>query len=119
MAQLHLALAWVAVVAAASTVVAGAILAAGRSRSYALLDKVILVQAVAAAAAGIVGLALVATGGAVRDLLHVVYAAVAVGTIIGTRYAVHSHDPRRAGRWIAVAGVIVLGAMIRLFMTGR
>lgn len=119
MAELHAAFAWLAVAGTVAVLAVGIVLAAGRTRSYALLDGAILVQAGAAALAAAVGLVLAVAGHGLRDPLHIVYAVVAVSAAIATRYAVRGHDPRRAGRWIALAGVVILGVMVRLFMTGR
>lgn len=119
MSQLHAAIAWLAVAAALPPIALGAVLAVGRTRSYRLLDRAILAQAAVTAVAALVGLTLPLSGGSLADPLHLVYAVVAVLGLLVARYLVRGHDPEPAGRWIAAAGVAVLGAIVRLFMTGR
>lgn len=118
MAPIHVALAWAAVAAALALCVVAVVTAAGRTASYRALDAAILAQIATTGAAAIAGVVLPLAGFTVRDPLHVLYAAVALGAAPVGRYAGRG-DARRIGRYAVVAGVVVLGSMLRLFMTGR
>jgi hypothetical protein len=65
------------------------------------------------------GLVVVLTGAGPSDLLHFVYAVLVVGGLPVARYAVHHRAQPGFGRWVAVAALIVMGALLRSFMTGR
>jgi hypothetical protein len=117
--QLHDALAWLAVTAALALLGAAILTATGRLGSYRLLDAAILVQLAAAAIATLSGVGVVAAGATPRDPLHFVYAAVTLLATPVTRYATRARGARSMGRWHVVAAAVVLGAVLRLFMTGR
>jgi hypothetical protein len=118
MAPIHVALAWAAVAAGIALLVVALATAAGRTASYRELDAVILAQLAVTGAAAIVGLVLPVTGSAIRDPLHLLYAVVALVAAPIGRYAGRG-DARRIGRFAVVAGLVVLGSTLRLFMTGR
>ncbi|HEY7589804.1 MAG TPA: hypothetical protein VH723_02355 [Candidatus Limnocylindrales bacterium] len=118
MGGLHLVLAWASVLAALGYVAAAALTATGRTASYRELDGALLVQLGTTALAAVAGLVLPVTGSVVHDPLHVLYAAVAVAVPATARYA-GRNDTRRMGRFALIAGLIVLGSLLRLFMTGR
>lgn len=119
MDALHAALGWITVATAIVTVVAAVLTARGRLGSRTPLDRAILAHLGAAIAASAVGLALLATGRPLGDPLHAVYAAVAVGAVPVGRYLSRDGPTPRIGRHVAVGGLLVLGALLRLFMTGR
>jgi hypothetical protein len=118
MAPIHVALAWAAVAAGVVLLGAAILTAAGRTASYRALDAAILAQLGTTGAAAIVGLVLPLSGSAVRDPLHLLYAVVALAAAPIGRYAGHG-DTRRIGRYAVIAGLVVLGSTLRLFMTGR
>jgi hypothetical protein len=118
MAPIHLALAWAAVAAGIMLLAVALATAAGRTASYRELDAVILAQLAVTGAAAIVGLMLPVTGSAIRDPLHLLYAVIALVAAPIGRYAGRG-DARRIGRFAVVAGLVVLGSTLRLFMTGR
>jgi hypothetical protein len=79
------------------------------------LDGLVLLL-VAVTAAG--GLGLLVGGARPRELLHFVYAMVALGALpISTSVSAHS-EPRRRGIATAVAALVTLAAIARLFATG-
>lgn len=117
MAPLHVALAWAAAAAAVGLLVVAIATAAGRTASYRALDTAILVQIVTTSAAAIAGIVLPLTGSTVRDPLHLLYGLVALGAAPLSRYLGRG-DALRIGRYAVVAGLVVLGSTLRLFMTG-
>jgi len=118
MAPIHVALAWAALAAGVALLVVAVATATGRTASYRLLDAAILAQLATTAVAAIVGLVLPLAAYTVRDPLHLVYAVVALAAAPLGRYAGRG-DARRIGRYAVVAGLVVLGSTLRLFMTGR
>lgn len=118
MAPIHVVLAWAAVAAGVALLVVAVATAAGRTASYRALDAAILAQIATTGAAAIAGLVLPLAGSTIRDPLHLVYAAVALLAAPIGRYAGRG-DARRIGRYAVVAGLVVLGSTLRLFMTGR
>lgn len=118
MAPVHVALAWAAAAAAVALLVVAIATAAGRTASYRALDNAILVQIVTTGAAAIAGIVLPLAGSTVRDPLHLLYGLVALGAAPISRYAGRRGDARRIGRYAVVAGLVVLGSTLRLFMTG-
>jgi hypothetical protein len=118
MAPLHVALAWAAVAAGLALLVVALATAAGRTASYRQLDAAILAQLGTTGAAALVGLILPLAAYTLRDPLHLVYAAIALAAAPIGRYLGRG-DTRRIGRYAVVAGLVVLGSTLRLFMTGR
>jgi hypothetical protein len=117
--QLHALLAWLAVAGALALLGAAILTASRHDESYRLLDRAILVQVGTLAIAALSGLALPVIGSLPRDPLHFLYAAVGLLVAPGVRYATRGSDARAMGRWQVVAGAALLGAVLRLFMTGR
>jgi hypothetical protein len=118
MEQLHVLLAWLAAVGSIVLLGAAAITAIGRTRSYLLLDRAILAQLLALAPALATGLAIVPATGGPNDPLHFLYAVLAAVVAPSVRYAARQRTVQIMGRWQVVAGVVTLGAILRLFMTG-
>jgi hypothetical protein len=118
MAELHAALAWVAVVGAVAVVAAALPTAAGRTESYRLLDLAILVQIGSTAAAALVGLLLLVGGRGPSEALHFVYAAVALAIVPVVRYTARERTAVRMARLVALAGLVAAVSIVRLFMTG-
>lgn len=117
--QLHAVLAWLAVAGAVALLGAAILTATRRDGSYRLLDRAILVQLGTLALAALSGLAFPVGGTLPRDPLHFLYAAVGLVVAPGVRTWTRGVDARRMGRWQVVAAAVVLGAVLRLFMTGR
>ncbi len=117
--QLHALLAWLAAAGALALLGAAILTASRQDESYRLLDRAILVQLGTLAAAALSGLAFPLGGTLPRDPLHFLYSAVALLVAPGVRYATRGADARRMGRWQVVGAAVVLGVVLRLFMTGR
>jgi hypothetical protein len=117
--QLHALLAWLAVVGALALAGAAILTATRHDGSYALLDRGILVQVGTFAIAALAGLVVPLTGTLPRDPLHFLYAIVGLLVAPVVRYATRAGDARRMGRWHVIAAAVVLGTVLRLFMTGR
>jgi hypothetical protein len=117
--QLHALLAWLAVAGALALLGAAILTASRRDESYRLLDRAILVQLGTLALAAVSGLAFPLGGTLPRDPLHFLYAALGLLVAPGVRYATRGADARRMGRWQVVGAAVVLGVVLRLFMTGR
>ncbi len=94
-------------------------LATGRGPGRRAVDRAILVALALVAITVVVGAPLPVTGAPPRDPLHFLYALVALAGLPIARVAAADADPRRLGRFVALAALLVLGAMVRLFMTGR
>jgi hypothetical protein len=117
--QLHALLAWLAVAGALALLGAAVLTASRQDESYRLLDRAILVQLGTLAIATLSGLGVAASGTLPRDPLHFLYAAVGLLVAPTVRYATRGADAKRMGRWQIAGAAIVLGAVLRLFMTGR
>jgi hypothetical protein len=117
--QLHAVLAWLAVAGALALLGAAILTATRRDESYRLLDRAILVQLGTLALAALSGLAFTVGGTLPRDPLHFLYAVVGLLIAPGVRFWTRRVDARKMGRWQIVAAAVVLGAVLRLFMTGR
>jgi hypothetical protein len=117
--QLHALLAWVAVAGTLALLGAAILTATGRVSSHLLLDRAILVQIGTMAVAVLSGLAAPIAGRLPADPLHFLYAIVGLVVAPGIRAWTRSADDRRQGRWQVVAAAVALGAVLRLFMTGR
>ena len=118
MAELHVALAWIAVAGAVAVVAAALPAAAGRTASYRLLDLVILGLIGSTVAASLAGLVLLLLGHRPSEALHFIYAAVALAAMPIARYALRDRSVSSMARFVALAGLIVLASVVRLFMTG-
>jgi hypothetical protein len=112
-------LAWLTVAATIVVLVAALFSSRASGRTRLAVDRTILVQAPLAAITALAGLLVALTGLGPADALHFVYAAVVVSGLPVARYAVHRQGQPRFGLWIAVAALVVLGALLRSFMTGH
>ncbi len=81
-------------------------------------DRLILAVLAVLALTSIVGPTLLVTGHQPGDALHYVYAVVAWLALPAGRYIAGSGSDRRRAGTVAVAAAILLGALLRLYMTG-
>ena len=117
MNDLHGTLAVAAAVGIVGFVVAAALTALGVLRTRLWLDRVILVQAATGLAAGLAGLG-TALARPPSDVLHILYGAlVALGPLVA-RTLVQSQTTRRLGRSLTIVGLVLVGILVRAFMTG-
>jgi hypothetical protein len=115
--SVHLGLAWLAGALVALVVVAAMLGRARGKMSRFAIDRLILAAEAAVALAIITGLLEVAGGSLPGDQLHAVYAAVAlVGLPIGRGWRGISSGPAPVP--LIVAGLVVLGVLVRLAQTG-
>jgi hypothetical protein len=118
MGVLHAALAWLAAASVVAVVAVGAATATGRIATYRALDVTLLAQAAITALAGLAGAATYAAVGPPRDPLHLLYGAVTAALPLAVRILGQGGTARTLGRWVALAGLVALGATLRSFMTG-
>lgn len=118
-AELHIALAWIA----AGTAFVALVVAAARGwadrGSRLLVDRAILAVMGTVLVASLAGIVLPVSGRTLSDPLHALYGAVAFGALPVGRYVARAGDTRRIARYATVGCLLVLAAMLRLFMTGR
>jgi len=85
------------------------------SRTSRTLETIVLIVILVTAAGG---LGLLTGGGGPHDSLHLLYGVLALGVLpIAGRFSRNS-GARRAGIATALAGVVVLVILLRLFQTG-
>ena len=121
----HGVLAIASVAAAIAVLVMGVLVDLGRSMTARWIDHVILLSIGATGLALLLGPVLLLTRG-LSDPLHALYAIVALvalplARILAapeTRAGARPSIDRRSGRWLALAAVSTLGALLRLSMTG-
>jgi hypothetical protein len=70
------------------------------------------------AVAALAGLVLLALGHRPSEALHFLYAAVALAAVPIARYATRDRGVIQMARFVALAGLVVLVSIVRLFMTG-
>ncbi len=117
--NLHLGL-FVATAAATIALLVVAVLGLVRDHFRRLwIDRLILVSLACVALTTVVGPALILSGEQPTDSLHFLYAAVAwLALPVGRVVSGSVHSARRRGASIAVATVVMLGVLLRLYMTG-
>ncbi|HEX5826423.1 MAG TPA: hypothetical protein VFY23_02800 [Candidatus Limnocylindrales bacterium] len=121
LAQVHVLLAVATAVVAGLLVVLGLLDATGMltgARSKRWVDRAILALLALAAATAILGPLIVILVGPPRDWLHLLYAAVAIGAAPVARLEAARRNSTRAGAWVALGGLVTLGALLRLWGTG-
>jgi hypothetical protein len=119
MAPLHALLGWLTVGATVAVLVAALLAVSGAVDGRRWIDRSILAQIATAVAACVAGLTTAVMDRGPADPLHFLYAGVILGGLPGARYAVRSRSGPRFAGWIAVAALVVMGALLRSFMTGR
>jgi hypothetical protein len=115
---LHAALAWAAAAAVVAVLGAALLTATGRLATYRILDRLILAQLAVGALAATAGAATATSSAPPRDVLHLLYGALAVIVPVAVRVWAQGRAARSVGRSVAVAALIALGATVRSFMTG-
>jgi hypothetical protein len=116
--EVHLLLAALAaVLAVLLAVVAIAAVASGHSARRAL-DRIILAELLVLGFAIASGGILLLTGHVLPDLLHLVYAAAAFGTLPIARFGLASLPPDRRRLTLLAATLILLVLFVRLLQTG-
>jgi hypothetical protein len=117
-AELHL---WLAFASACVVLLIGleaawrAARRAAPGKTAARLENLLLL-AIGVTVAG--GLGVIAGGGTPRELLHVVYAVVAFGTVPVSGRIAEGWEPRRRSLGTVLAATVTLVAMLRLAATG-
>jgi hypothetical protein len=114
--QLHLLLAYASAALVALTLLSALIGIALGGRMSLLVDRLILLSALALLIAALVGLPLPILGAPLRDVLHLLYAVVAPVVLLGARYLGRGPSPRRF-TIVAVGAIALLGVIYRLFTT--
>lgn len=112
---------WLFVVTLALAVVlfAVSLIGAVQSRFRTLLvDRLILAALAALALTSLIGPPLLISGQQPPDRLHFLYAGLAWVALPIARYAARSGDARRRGIALIVGTAVLLGACLRLYMTG-
>jgi len=128
-ATLHVGSAAVSGAAAIGVTLAAGLAAAGGTVSRRTLDRLLLVGILATLAAIVSGPLLLAEGRVITDPLHALYGAIALLAGPVTRGAAMrdtvrpcaragSPVPPAVGRWMVAGGLVTLGALLRLWMTG-
>jgi hypothetical protein len=117
MTSLHAALAFVALGGVLILLVAAGLTAAGVVRGRLWLDRAILVQALTAVVAAVVGLVVLTTRPP-ADPLHLLYGALLIGAALAVRATLASRSSERLGRWMTVVSVVLVGIFVRAVMTG-
>jgi hypothetical protein len=119
--QLH---AWIA---AAAALVAGALVVLGLVQVSGIvtgpatrrwIDRGLLVLLVVVACGALVGPLVLLTVGPPADWLHLLYAALAIAVAPLLRLEAGRRRSPRVGAWVALGGLVTLGALLRLWGTG-
>jgi uncharacterized membrane protein len=79
---------------------------------------VIVAQALTALVAAAAGLVLLVGGSRPADPLHFLYGAVLVGLALILRAAAGRRPTRRVGTWLVLGSLVLVGVLVRAFMTG-
>jgi len=125
----HVGAAFVTAAAALGLTLAAGLAALGGGVTRRTLDRILLAGIVAALVAIVSGPLLLAAGRVLADPLHALYGAVALLAGPVTRGAAMRETVRRGarpgrqatttlGRWLVAGGLVTLGALLRLWMTG-
>jgi hypothetical protein len=116
--MVHAWLAVIAVVATGAIVVASLLALLGARVTRTLLDRLLIGLLLSAGPAAILGPVIWIAGRPPADPLHAVYGALAVLALPLTRAAVGRRPARIVARWLLLGGLVTLGALLRLWMTG-
>jgi hypothetical protein len=111
-------LAVLAVVAAGAIVVASVLAVLGLRVTRTLLDRLLIGLLLTAGSAAILGPVIWAAGRPPADPLHALYGALAVLALPLARAAGGRRPAPVVARWLLLGGLVTLGALLRLWMTG-
>jgi len=117
-ATLHAWAATASAVLAVGLVILGSLDGLGVVRAVRWLDRLIVVLLVAVCVAGFLGPILVLAVAPPAELIHFLYAAIALlATPLARLESMRRHSAR-VGWWVAAGGLLTLGAVLRLWATG-
>lgn len=91
---------------------------ARRRFSTLIIDRLILLTLGALALTSLIGPPLLLSGEQPPDRLHFLYAGLAWVALPVGRYVARSGEARRRGIALAIGAAVLLGACLRLYMTG-
>jgi hypothetical protein len=111
-------LAVLAVVAAGAIVVASVLAVLGLRVTRTLLDRLLIGLLLTAGSAAILGPVIWTAGRPPADPLHALYGALAVLAFPLARAAGGRRPAPVVARWLLLGGLVTLGALLRLWMTG-
>ena len=121
----HVILAAIAAGGTVTLLVAAALAASGRPILRTLVDALLVIVLTAIVAGAATGGVLLAVGPGPADVLHALYAGVAVVALPIARVVGARRDPpagrttsRGIGRWLVAGSLVTLGILLRLWMTG-
>jgi hypothetical protein len=122
---IHAILATIAAGSVAALGIAAVPAAAGRPVSRTLIDALLVIVLTATVIGAATGGVLLAIGPGPADVLHALYAGVAVVALPFARVIGARRDPpvglsasRGLGRWLVAGALVTLGVLLRLWMTG-
>jgi hypothetical protein len=122
---IHVILAVVAGGGTVTLLLAGAIAAAGRRIARTLVDALLVIVLTAIVAGAGTGGLLIASGPGPAEVLHTLYAGVALVALPLARIVGARRDPPAGrstshgiGRWLVAGSLVTLGVLLRLGMTG-
>jgi hypothetical protein len=111
-------LAVLAVAAAGAIVVASVLAVLGVRVTRTLLDRLLIGLLLTAGSAAILGPVIWTAGRPPADPLHALYGALAVLALPLARAAGGRRPAPVVARWLLLGGLVTLGALLRLWMTG-
>jgi hypothetical protein len=121
----HVTLAAIAGGGTVTLLLAAALAAAGRPIARTLVDALLVIVLTAIVAGAATGGVLLAVGPGPADVLHALYAGVAVVALPIARVVGARREPpvgrsasRAIGRWLVAGSLVTLGVLLRLWMTG-
>jgi uncharacterized membrane protein YwaF len=118
LAVVHAWVATLAAVVAAALVVLGVLDALRLVEARRWLDRLVLLLVATVIVAAILGPGIVIGVRPPSDPLHFLYALVAVMAVPAFRLVAQQRRSDRLGGWLAVGGLVTLGALLRLWATG-
>ena len=121
LAVVHAWIAAGAAIAAAAMVVVGVVDALGlvpAAGARRWLDRLLLALLALVAATAMLGPLLVVLVRPPADWLHLLYAVLALAAAPTARLIAARRGSARIGAWVAAGGLVTLGALLRLWMTG-
>jgi hypothetical protein len=105
-------------VAAALLVVLGVLDGARAISAKRRLDRLVLALLAAMTVSALLGPGIVIGVRPPSDPLHFLYAVIALATVPLLRYTAGRRGSPRIGWWVAAGGLVTLGSLLRLWVTG-